>query len=185
MGLRRKGRELALQALYQIEITGDASEQAFFALWKSFDTSPPTQAFALSLVRGVIDRREAIDAIIAQAAEHWRLERLSRIDVNVIRIATHEMTSPEPLPVEIAINEAIEIARRYGTIESATFVNGVLDQVAKQLDLKRGRERRVGWAPPTAPVLGGIPRAGRNSRAEAPSPQSPGKGLKIRAWRSR
>lgn len=143
MGLRRKGRELALQALYQVEITGDTSEQTFFALWKAFEASPPTQAFALSLVRGVLDRRETLDGIIAAAAEHWRLERLSRIDVNVIRIAIHEMTATPPVPVEIAINEAIEIARRFGTIDSATFVNGVLDQVAKQLDLKRGREGAV------------------------------------------
>jgi N utilization substance protein B len=140
MGIRRKGRELALQALYQIEITGDASEQTFFALWKSFEASPPTQAFALSLVRGVLERRAIIDEIIAVAAEHWRVERLSRIDINVIRIAIHEMTATDPLPVEIAINEAIEIGRRYGTIESPTFVNGVLDQVAKRLDLKRSRE---------------------------------------------
>jgi N utilization substance protein B len=140
MGLRRKGRELALQALYQVEITGDVSEQAIFALWKAFEATPPTQAFALSLVRGVLDRREAIDGIIAEAAEHWRIERLSRIDVNVIRIGIQEMTASPPLPVEIAINEAIEVARRFGTVESATFVNGVLDQVAKQLNLKRGRD---------------------------------------------
>jgi N utilization substance protein B len=143
MGIRRKGRELALQALYQVEITGDASEQAFFALWKAFEANPPTQAFALSLVRGVLERRAVIDEIIAEAAEHWRIERLSRIDINVIRIAIHEMTATPPLPVEIAINEAIEIARRFGTIESATFVNGVLDQVAQGLNLKRGREGLV------------------------------------------
>src|SRR5512143_3529099 len=93
MGIRRKGRELALQALYQVEITGDASEHAVHAVWKSFDASPPTQAFALSLVRGVLERRAAIDEIIAAAAEHWRLERLSRIDINVIRIAIFEMTT--------------------------------------------------------------------------------------------
>jgi N utilization substance protein B len=140
MGLRRRGRELALQALYQVEITGDASESAFHALWEAFEANPPTQAFALSLTRGVLERREGIDAIIAAAAEHWRLERLSRIDVNVIRIAVFEMTATPPLAVEIAINEAIEIARRYGTIESPTFVNGVLDQVANRLALKRNRE---------------------------------------------
>lgn len=143
MGIRRKGRELALQALYQVEITGDASEQAFHALWKAFEANPPTQAFALSLIRGVLERRVALDEIIAAAAEHWRLERLSRIDINVIRIAIFEMTATPPLPVEIAINEGIEIARRYGTIESPTFVNGVLDQVAKQLDLKPNREQPV------------------------------------------
>ncbi len=145
MGARRKGRELALQALYQLEITDDHSERALRAFCEAFETPPLAQEFAMDLVRGVTRRRTEIDRFIADACEHWRVERLSRIDLNVIRIAVHEMTEEPTLPVEIAIDEAIEIARRYGTIESATFVNGVLDQVAAQLGLKRSRE------PKTAP----------------------------------
>lgn len=144
MGARRKGRELALQALYQVEITGDASDGALQALEKSFEASPGARELARELVRGVLARRDEIDRLIAEAAEHWRLERLSRVDVNVIRIAVFEMTSTPPLPVEIAINEAIEIARRFGTVESPTFVNGVLDRVAERLGLKPSPEN----APP-------------------------------------
>ena len=97
----------------------------------------------MDLVRGVMRRRDEIDRLVADACEHWRIERLSRIDLNIIRVAVHEMTDAPALPVEIAINEAIEIARRFGTVESATFVNGVLDQVAAQLGLKRDRDAKV------------------------------------------
>ena len=137
---RRKGRELALQALYQLEITSESAEQSLRAFWNSFESTKAAREFALELVRGVLARREEIDALIAGASEHWRIERLSRIDLNVIRIAVYELTSPPALPVEIALNEAIEIARRFGTEESAAFVNGVLDQVASRLGLKAPRE---------------------------------------------
>lgn len=142
MGARRKGRELALQALYQLEITDDHSEPALRRFCESFEASEAAQEFAMELVRGIVRRRAEIDRLIADACEHWRLERLSRIDLNIIRVAVHEMTGEPAVPVEIAINEAIEIARRYGTVESATFVNGVLDQAAARLGLKRSREAK-------------------------------------------
>jgi N utilization substance protein B len=137
MSNRRKGRELALQALYQLEINGDASERALGGFWESFESSVEGKELALRLIHGVLDHKREIDELISDACEHWRLERLSRVDVNVIRIAVYELTTPPPLPVEIAINEAIEIARRFGTEESAAFVNGVLDQIASRLELKQ------------------------------------------------
>ncbi len=138
MSLRRKGRELALQVLYQLDMSGEASEQGLHAFAESFEASPKARDFAWDLVRGVRDRRDDLDAAAAAGAENWRLERLSRIDANVIRLAVYEMTTG--LPLEIAINEAVEIARKYGTGESAAFVNGVLDGVAKQLGLERGQK---------------------------------------------
>ena len=136
MSARRKGRELALQVLYQLDMSGASTEQALRSFAESFDQNPKAREFGEELVRGVLGRREAIDACIAGASEHWRLERLSRIDANVIRIAVYEMTAPPGLPLEIAINEAIEVARKFGTTESAAFVNGVLDEVGKRLGLK-------------------------------------------------
>jgi N utilization substance protein B len=133
MSSRRKGRELALQALYQLEINGDASERALHAFWNSFENSLDGKDLALRLIHGVLDHKQEIDDLIREACDHWRLERLSRVDINVIRIAIYELTTPPVLPVEIAINEAIEIARRFGTEESAAFVNGVLDQIAHSL----------------------------------------------------
>jgi N utilization substance protein B len=139
MSARRKGRELALQALYQLEMSGDAPEPALRSFEESFDNSPEARDFAWELVRGVLERRSELDASIAQSSTHWRLERLSRIDANIIRVAVCEMIGDPPLPVEIAIDEAVEVAKRYGTSESAAFVNGVLDAVARRLGLARGR----------------------------------------------
>jgi N utilization substance protein B len=136
MSSRRKGRELALQALYQLEINGDVSERTLGGFWESFESSLEGKDLALRLIHGVLDHKQEIDDLIREACEHWRLERLSRVDVNIIRIAVYELTTPPALAVEIAINEAIEIARRFGTEESAAFVNGVLDQIARRLQLK-------------------------------------------------
>lgn len=138
MSARRKGRELALQALYQLEMSGDAPEPALRRFEESFDNSPEAREFAWELVRGVLERHADLDAKIAEVSDHWRVDRLSRIDANIIRIAVYEMTAEPPLPVEIAINEAVEVAKRYGTGESAPFVNGVLDAVART-----GRVRRA------------------------------------------
>ncbi len=139
MSARRKGRELALQALYQLEMSGDAPEPALRSFEESFDNSPEAREFAWELVRGVLEHRAELDVQIAEASTHWRLERLSRIDASIIRIAVCEMTADPPLPVEIAIDEAVEVAKRYGTAESAAFVNGVLDAVARRLGLAHGR----------------------------------------------
>jgi N utilization substance protein B len=136
MSARRRGRELALQVLYQLEMGGESTEKALRSFADSFEQSPKAREFGEALVRGVLARRAEIDASIGEASQHWRLERLSRIDANVIRIAVYEMTTPPGLPPEIAINEAIEVARKFGTTESAAFVNGVLDAVGKRLARK-------------------------------------------------
>lgn len=147
MSMRRKGRELALQVLYQVDMSGEHAEVVLRNFAESFEHSPKARQFGEGLVLGVLAGREQIDATIAAASEHWRLERLSRVDANVIRIAVYEMTTPPGLPIEIAINEAIEIARKFGTAESAAFVNGVLDQVAARSGLKSSAHS----APPAKP----------------------------------
>ena len=137
---RRKGRETALQTLYQLDITNDGAEASLAAFAESFESAPGAEEFTLMLVHGVVRRRAEIDEIVSAAIENWRFERLSRVDLNVLRIAVYELTTPPVLPPEIAINEAVEIARRFGTAESAAFVNGVLDQVATRLGLKTRAE---------------------------------------------
>jgi N utilization substance protein B len=131
---RRRGREAALQLLYQVEISADPSVRAFEDFWRS--RSPRQQAerpFAETLVRRVLDRRAEIDAMIDSAADNWQLDRISRMDLNVLRIGVCEMLEPDPLPPEIVVNEAIEIARKYCDEASPAFVNGVLDRVARGL----------------------------------------------------
>ena len=137
MGARRESRELALQALYQIDLLGgdetDARSLALF--WEHFEPGGEAEvlAFARELVEGVRARRERIDALIAASAEHWRLPRLSRVDLSVLRLATFELVGRPEIPHSVTLNEAVEIARRFGSEESAAFVNGVLDHIARQL----------------------------------------------------
>lgn len=133
MGSRRKARETALQALYQLETTGENVDRALGDFAESFELSEQAQGFAWSLVRGVLERSKEIDAHIAAVSANWKFDRLSRIDLCAIRIAVFEMIDKPDLPVEIVIDEAVEIARRFGSAESSKFVNGVLDPIAKRV----------------------------------------------------
>src|SRR5438093_103465 len=117
-GTRRRGRELALQALYQADVTSGEPPTPAPDLWRHFD------------------------ALIGDAAEHWRLERLSQIDRNILRIGAYELLCRPDVPATVAIDEAIEIAKRFGNDESATFVNGVLDHVATAVGAKERQPAR-------------------------------------------
>lgn len=141
MAARRHGREIALQALYRMELTGDESPEALELLWQHFEAPLDARGFAVELVQGVLAERERIDALIAEAAENWSLPRLSRVDLSVLRLATHELLQRDlRVPTRVILDEAIEIARRFGGEESSQFVNGVLDQIAGRLGLRDRRE---------------------------------------------
>ncbi len=136
MGARRKGRELAVQALYQIEVTGESSDAALRLFFEHCDAGSRAKDFAETLVLGVRAHQERLDELIAQASEHWRFERLSRVDLNVLRVAAYELLETREVPTSVVLDEAIEIARRFGTEESAVFVNGILDQIARRLGVQ-------------------------------------------------
>jgi N utilization substance protein B len=141
MGLRHTGRELALKALYQIDVRGEVSNQDLALFFESFG-GERTDAFALRLVDGAWRERELIDGILADALEHWSIARLSRVDHNILRIAVYELLRMLDIPARVTIDEAIELAKTYGDQNSGRFVNGVLDQVADRLKLKdKGEER--------------------------------------------
>ena len=133
MGTRRRGRELALQALYQMEVAEPGSIAAARNLWSHFGEPEETQRFAAELVEGVLEHRERIDALIVASSEHWRLSRLPQVDRNILRVATYELLGCPDVPASVAIDEAIEIAKRFGSDESSQFVNGVLDHIAASL----------------------------------------------------
>ena len=134
---RREARELALQALYQVDVGAEGDPtQGLAVFWGHFNRGEEIDAFARELVEGVRAHRERIDALIAASAEHWRLSRLSRVDLNLLRLATFELLGRPEIPASVTINEAIEIARRFGSDDSAAFVNGVLDAIAGGLGMK-------------------------------------------------
>lgn len=135
-GSRRKGRELALQALYQIEMTDDSSAAAVDLFLRHFEGNPAAKEFARRLVYGVIGRRAHIDQLIDRCTENWKLTRLSKVDLVILRMATYEMLFCSDIPVAVSLDEAIEVAKRFGSADSAAFINGVLDQVAQSSGVK-------------------------------------------------
>ncbi|HXG52861.1 MAG TPA: transcription antitermination factor NusB [candidate division Zixibacteria bacterium] len=135
-GTRRKGRELALQALYQVEITGDASEAAVEQFLSHFEGHPAARRFARRLVFGVLAQRAEIDRVIERCAEHWKISRMAKVDLTILRMATYELLYCPDIPVNVSLDEAIEIAKRFGSSESPSFINGVLDQVAQSTGAK-------------------------------------------------
>ena len=113
MGNRRKGRELALQALYQIEITGDASDAAVELFLSHFEGSAEAKEFARRLVSGVVSQQAEIDRLIQQSADHWKLLRMAKVDLMILRMATYELIYCPDIPLNVSLDEAIEIGKHY------------------------------------------------------------------------
>jgi transcription antitermination factor NusB len=142
MGLRHAGRELALKALYQIDVRGEVSNDDLVLFFESFPADDRIRLFALQLVDGVRREAASLDKHLAAALEHWSIGRLSRVDHNILRLALYELIRMNDIPARVTIDEAIELAKTYGDNESGRFVNGVLDELAERLKLKRKGEAR-------------------------------------------
>ncbi|MFH1177131.1 MAG: transcription antitermination factor NusB [Acidobacteriota bacterium] len=127
MGVRRRGRELALQILYQNELAGTDVEQIFASFDELAEAPEIAREFAINLVRGVVERREQIDGHLGGQADHWRLVRMAAVDRNILRLALFELLFEPDTPPAVVIDEAVEIAKRFGSERSSKFVNGVLD----------------------------------------------------------
>jgi transcription antitermination protein NusB len=136
MGARTEGRESALQMLFAMEANGGGAERIIASYWRETPGDPEGRAYADDAVRGVAADLDAIDEAIRKASTNWRLERMARVDRNLIRLALYELKYVEDVPAKVAINEAIEIAKRYGTNESSAFVNGILDRCREELGKK-------------------------------------------------
>lgn len=132
-GGRRKARAYALQVLYARDLEGGtdvASALAGYGSSFELDIDDAARTFAGELVTCTVDNLARLDEIIAGASKNWRLERMSRVDRNILRLATCELAHFPQTPVKVAINEAVELAKRFGAAESAAFVNGILDRIA-------------------------------------------------------
>ena len=138
-GSRRQGREFALQVLYQVDMTGTEPRQALAMFWQNFKPKARKRGFTTDLVEGAWRERERLDRLIADAAEHWRLGRLPKVDWNLLRLGAYELLSYPDLSAGVTINEAIEIARRYCSDEAPMFINGVLDRIATVAGKKADR----------------------------------------------
>jgi len=137
MGHRRAGRECALQMLYGRDIGGISDDEILGAYRAMDEFSPGVIEFAEQLFKGVSLRMDELDRLIQNHAQNWRLGRMAAVDRNVLRIAAFELISGGKSPDSAIINEAIELARKFSTQESAQFVNGILDSIRKTLPGKR------------------------------------------------
>ena len=136
MGSRRKAREAAVQMLYQMDLSGISAADAADAVglfWKHLGVPVERDEFADQLVLGYARASEEIDAKIRAVSRHWRLERMSRVDRNIIRLGAYELMHIADIPRRVTLNEAVELAKRFGNEESPAFVNGVLDRIAEEV----------------------------------------------------
>lgn len=138
MGARHSGREAALQMLFQLESSGIDVEPAIELFWRSFgaDADPEGRAYADEVVRGVWSSVAPLDERITQASTHWRIERMARVDRNVLRLGTWELVHRPDVPRAVILDEAIELAKAYGSDDSSAFVNGVLNRIAETIGRK-------------------------------------------------
>lgn len=140
IGARRRARECALQVLFSLDLNpGMSVEQALAYFWRGLVENQPEErdpaviGFAESLVKGTIDNLAEIDAVVQRASKNWRLERMARVDRNLLRLATYELRYEADVPAKVVINEAIEVAKRFGAAESPAFVNGILDRISQEV----------------------------------------------------
>ena len=147
MRKRTRAREFALQILYQMDMTRSDVSEMLEDFWKDRTgpvlsdkekesieqdkKDPEVRKYAEILVHGTLEKLEAIDKTIERFAENWEIKRMAYVDRNILRLSTYEMVYLDEIPVKVAINEAVELAKRYGEEDSSKFVNGILDKIAK------------------------------------------------------
>lgn len=134
---RRLAREYVLQFLFQREFRGKNNSKNDLKQFLSDEKDDAVKKFVERLVRGTINSLDEIDAVIKSAAEHWMLQRIAAVDRNILRSAVYELLHCADIPPAVTINESIEIAKKYSTLESAAFINGILDKIAKQAPAKQ------------------------------------------------
>jgi len=136
MGSRRKARECALQMLFAADVAEMPPDEVVRSYWAELGESEldeTARAFATRLATGTLSNLERLDERIRSRAEHWRISRMAVVDRNILRLAVYEFLY-EPTPRTVAINEALEIARRFSTYEATQFINGILDAIKRDLD---------------------------------------------------
>lgn len=131
MSLRRKGRELAVQVLYQWDVHHDTAGW-LDGFWAQNKVHPEVKAFADQLVHGVIDHAGELDRLIAHSAEHWTVPRMAITDRTVLRVAVYELLYMPDIPGRVTLNEAIDVVKLFGDEQSGAFVNGILDRILRE-----------------------------------------------------
>lgn len=134
MGYRRKSRELAMQALFYMDMMENVSIEALEFFCHHFPPPKRVQPFFLALATGVINNHREIDAIIERFSSNWKISRMSGVDRNILRIAVYELLYCNEIPPKVSINEAIDVGKRFGTEDSGAFINGILDSIHRAME---------------------------------------------------
>jgi transcription antitermination factor NusB len=134
MGTRRKARELTIQILFAMEFSSVDQDEITDMICKNFDSSKSARAFSGELVRGIRENMKHLDNVIRRSSKNWRIERMSIVDRSILRLAAYEMLYRKEIPYKVSIDEAVELGKRYGTEESGSFINGVLDNIFNRIN---------------------------------------------------
>jgi transcription antitermination protein NusB len=145
MGIRRQARELAMQALFSMDMSNAFSGEMFEDYCGCFPPGKRFYPFFEYLVKGVLENKTLIDQVIERYSSNWKIRRMACVDRNILRIGVFEILFSADIPVKVSINEAIDIGKRFGTPESGAFINGILDSI--RLALESGQLEK---APPSA-----------------------------------
>ena len=138
MGRRRRARELAIQVLFHLEFSPDDPHGVFELICENFHSPKSVKPFSEQLVLGVCKKKKELDALITHASKNWRLERMARLDKCILRLAAFEILFMEEIPPKVSIDEAVELGKKFGSEDSGSFINGVLDNIYNTL-LQQGR----------------------------------------------
>lgn len=136
MGARRKSRELALQMLFQYDMAGNAPATIILTFDELQKAKPPVRDFAVRIFEGTVAHLEEIDGMIQAQADNWRISRMAVVDRNIIRMSIYEFMHESETPKLVIIDEAIEVAKKFGTQKSGQFINGILDGILKRYNLQ-------------------------------------------------
>ncbi len=145
MRKRHEARMWAVQLLYQLELNRTGTDEAFELFWQDRTPTNKVRAFTEELVRGVIGKRDEIDARLATCVQNWDLKRMAVVDRNVLRMGAYEMMHREDIPPVVTINEAVDVAKELSSRESGQFVNGILDRLLKDLGRPARTVRPANW----------------------------------------
>lgn len=133
MGIRRQGREAAFQFIYQLDMSGASYREALDEFMSQMAIPHNVREFAVEIVEGVMGNLTKIDDLLAGHSHHWKIHRMNSVDKNVLRVGVYELQFCSDTPVKVIINEAIEIGKKFGTAETGSFINGILDKIAKEI----------------------------------------------------
>ena len=144
MSSRRRSREMAIQVLYQVDVVKSDPAEAMRLFCEHFKAPESIRDFAFELALGTHEHREEVDTLIKRFSENWRLERMPIVDRNILRLATYELLYRLDIPAKVSINEAVDIGKKYGSEDSGSFINGILDRIRLHLEESGRRKTAMG-----------------------------------------